>query len=139
MYETGCLEHYRVCEDESADEVSRTGAAINYKAIDTRSKEPVQLQLIPVATVEPTKLQQLKERAETAEKLDHVNIAKTFAVGVEHDYLALVSEHLEGETTDSWVVENGPIAADPALRAALHAGRASGAAPLLNLTYRTLP
>src|SRR5260370_3652723 len=138
MEQTTFFEHYRVCEDESADEVSRTGAAINYKAIDTRSKEPVQLQLIPVATVEPTKLQQLKERAETAEKLDHVNIAKTFAVGVEHDYLALVSEHLEGETTDSWVVENGPMAADAALRAGLQVVRAIGAAACFNLTHRAI-
>src|SRR5713101_1685750 len=138
MEQTTFFEHYRVCEDESAHEVSRTGAAINYKAIDTRSKEPVQLQLIPVATVEPTKLQQLKERAETAEKLDHVNIAKTFAVGVEHDYLALVSEHLEGETTDSWIVAHGPMPADAALRVGLQVVRAIGAAAFFNLTHRAI-
>ena len=138
MEQTTFFEHYRVCEDESAHEVSRTGAAINYKAIDTRSKEPVQLQLIPAATVEPTKLQQLKERAETAEKLDHVNIAKTFAVGVEHDYLALVSEHLEGETTDSWIVAHGPMPADAALRVGLQVVRAIGAAAFFNLTHRAI-
>src|SRR6266853_1252792 len=138
MEQTTFFEHYRVCEDESAHEVSRTGAAINYKAIDTRSKEPVQLQLIPVATVEPTKLQQLKERAETAEKLDHVNIAKTFAVGVEHDYLALVSEHLEGETADSWIVAHGPMPADAALRVGLQVVRAIGAAAFFNLTHRAI-
>ena len=32
-----------------------------------------------------------KERAETAEKLDHVNIAKTLAVGVSYDYFVIVS------------------------------------------------
>src|SRR5438067_9422960 len=140
MEDTTFFKHYRVCtsEDDSADEVSRTGAAINYKAIDTRSKEPVQLQLIPVTTVEPTKLQQLKERAETAEKLDHVNIAKTFAVGVEHDYLALVSEHFEGETADSWIVEHGPMAADAALRVGLQVVRAIGAAAFFNLTHRAI-
>src|SRR5438067_12039832 len=140
MEDTTFFKHYRVCtsEDDSADEVSRTGAAINYKAIDTRSKEPVQLQLIPVTTVEPTKLQQLKERAETAEKLDHVNIAKTFAVGVEHDYLALVSEHFEGETADSWIVDNGPMAADAALRVGLQVVRAIGAAAFFNLTHRAI-
>src|SRR6266446_2035972 len=138
MEQTTFFEHYRVCEDESGHEVSRTGAAINYKAIDTRSKEPVQLQLIPVATVEPTKLEQLKERAETAEKLDHVNIAKTLAVGVEHDYLALVSEHLEGETTDSWIVAHGPMPADAALRVGLQVVRAIGAAAFFNLTHRAI-
>src|SRR5947209_924469 len=140
MEHTTFFEHYRVCtgEDESAQEVSRTGAAINYKAIDTRSHEPVQLQLIPVATIEPTKLQQLKERAETAEKLDHVNIAKTFAVGVEHDYLALVSEHFEGETADSWVIANGPMPADAAVRVGLQVVRAIGAAAFFNLTHRAI-
>ncbi len=140
MEHTTFFEHYRVStgEDESAQEVSRTGAAINYKAIDTRSNEPVQLQLIPVTTIEPTKLQQLKERAETAEKLDHVNIAKTFAVGVEHDYLALVSEHLEGETADSWIVANGPMPADAALRVGLQVVRAIGAAAFFNLTHRAI-
>src|SRR5438132_2804509 len=140
MEDTTFFKHYRVCtsEDDSADEVSRTGAAINYKAIDTRSKEPVQLQLIPVTTVEPTKLQQLKERAETAEKLDHVNIAKTLAVGVEHDYLALVSEHFEGETADSWIVAHGPMPADAALRVGLQVVRAIGAAAFFNLTHRAI-
>ena len=140
MEHTTFFEHYRVPTgaDESPHEVSRTGAAINYKAIDTRSHEPVQLQLIPVATIEPTKLQQLKERAETAEKLDHVNIAKTLAVGVEHDYLALVSEHFEGETADSWIVANGPMPADAALRVGLQVVRAIGAAAYFNLTHRAI-
>src|SRR2546423_557622 len=89
------LEHYRIYSNEAGREVSRTGAAINYKAIDTRSNEPVLLQLLPVALIEPDKLQQLRERAETAKKLDHVNVAKTRAVGVEHDYFVVVSEFLE--------------------------------------------
>ena len=114
MEPTTFFEHYCICTSEAGREVSRTGAAINYKAIDTRSGDPVRLQLIPLATIEPEKLAQLIERAETAEKLDHVNIAKTFAVGVEHDYFALVSEHFAGETVDSWIVENGPMAADAA-------------------------
>src|SRR5256885_767894 len=138
MEHTTFFEHYRICEDDSAQGVSRTGAAINYKAIDTRSHEPVRLQLIPLATIEPEKLQQLKERAETAEKLDHINIAKTFAVGVEHDYLALVWEHFEGETADSWIVENGPMAADAALRVGLQVVRAIGAAAFFNLTHRAI-
>ena len=138
MEEKTFFDHYRICEDDAAHEVSRTGAAINYKAIDTRSHEPVRLQLIPLATIEPEKLQQLKERAETAEKLDHVNIAKTFAVGVEHDYLALVSEHFEGETADSWIVEHGPMAADAALRVGLQVVRAIGAAAFFNLTHRAI-
>src|SRR5437762_6355319 len=140
MEHTTFFEHYRVCtsDDESAQEVSRTGAAINYKAIDTRSHDPVCLQLIPLAAIDPEKLAQLKERAEIAEKLDHVSIAKTFAVGVDHDYFGIVSEHIEGETADSWIVENGPMPADAALRVGLQAVRALGAAAYFNLTHRAI-
>src|ERR1700736_1354838 len=140
MEHTTFFEHYRVntSDDESAQEVSRTGAAINYKAIDTRTNEPVQLQLIPVATIEPSKLQQLKERAETAKKLDHVNIAKTLEVGVENHCPALVSEYLEGERADSWIVGNGPMPADAALRVGLEVVRAIGAAAFFNLTHRAI-
>ncbi|HZR79243.1 MAG TPA: protein kinase [Chthoniobacterales bacterium] len=132
------LEHYRICRGEAGHEVSRSGAAINYKAIDLRTRDRVRLQLIPLATIEPEKLAQLKERAETAEKLDHVNIAKTFAVGVDHDYFVIVSEHIEGETADSWIVENGPMPADAALRVGLQVVRALGAAAYFNLTHRAI-
>src|SRR6266480_5559117 len=138
MEPTTFFEHYRIGTGEAGREVSRTGAAINYKAIDTRSHEPVRLQLIPLAGIEPEKLAPLKERAETAEKLDHVNIAKTFAVGVDHDYFVVVSEHFEGETADSWIVENGPMAADAALRVGLQVVRALGAAAFFNLTHRAI-
>ena len=138
MEPTTFFEHYRICTGEESREVSRTGAAINYKAIDTRSHDPVRLQLIPKATIEPEKLGQLKERAETAQKLDHVNIAKTIAVGIENDYFAIVSEHFEGETADKWIVENGPMAADAALRAGLQVVRAVGAAAYFNLTHRAI-
>ncbi len=138
MEATTFFQHYRICTGEDGREVSRTGAAINYKAIDTRSHDPVRLQLIPKATIEPEKLAELKERAEITEKLDHVNIAKTFAVGIENDYFAIVSEYSEGETVDSWIAENGPMAADAALRVGLQVVRALGAAAFFNLTHRAI-
>ena len=138
MEPTTFLEHYRICTGEAGREVTRTGAALNYRAIDTRTHEPVRLQLIPKSTIDPEKLAQLKDRAETAQKLDHVNIAKTFAVGVDNDYFVVVSEYFEGETADSWVVENGPMAADAALRAGLQIVRALGAAAFFNLTHRAI-
>src|SRR4029077_16326313 len=138
MEPTTFLEHYRICTGEEGREVSRTGAAINYKGIDTRTHEPVRLRLIPLATIEPEKREQLKQRAETAQKLDHVNIARTLAVGIDHDYFVLVSEHFEGETADSWIVENGPMAVDAALRVGLQVVRALGVAAYFNLTHRAV-
>jgi len=94
--------------------------------------------LIPLAALEPEKVAQLKERAEIAEKLDHVNIAKTLAVGVSYDYFVIVSEYFEGESADSWIVENGPMPADAALRVGLQIVRAIGAAAFFNLTHRAI-
>jgi serine/threonine protein kinase len=138
MEQTTFFEHYRICEDDAAREVSRTGAAINYKAIDTRSHAPVLLQLIPVALVDSDKLAQLKERAETAQKLDHVNIAKTLEAGVQHEYFAVVTEYSSGEMADEWIAANGPMAADSAVRAGLQIVRALGAAAFFNLSHRAL-
>ena len=132
------FEHYRICKSQDGLPVSRTGAAINYKAIDTRSNEPVALQLIPIATVDQTKREQFEERARTAQKLDHVNIAKIFAVGVEHEYFGLVSEYLEGETVDAWIVAHGPMPADAVLRVGLQAVRAIAAAAFFGLAHRAI-
>src|SRR5712691_6297212 len=138
MEQTTFFEHYRVCDNQDGSPVSRSGAAINYKAIDTRSHEPVMLQLIPVATVDQTKREQFEQRARTAQKLDHVNIAKIFAVGVEHEYFGLVSEYLEGETVDAWIVAHGPMPADAVLRVGLQAVRAIAAAAFFGLTHRAI-
>ena len=138
MEHTTFFEHYRICDNQDGSPVSRSGAAINYKAVDTRSHEPVLLQLIPVATVDQTEREQFEERAQTAQKLDHVNIAKVLAVGVEHEHFGLVSEYLEGETADSWIVAHGPMPADAVLRVGLQVVRAIAAATFFSLTHRAI-
>jgi len=140
MESTTFLEHYRIRTDadESSHEVSRTGAAINYKGIDIRSNEPVTLQLVPLASVDPAALEQFQERACLAQKLDHVNIARLFTVGVEDEYIALVSEQLEGETADSWIVAHGPMATDAVLRIGIQVVRALAAAAVYSLTHRAI-
>jgi len=134
------LEHYRICTDadDSPHEVSRTGAAINYKATDVRSSEPVALQLVPLASVDPAALDEFKERARSAQKLDHLNIARLLAVGVQDEYIVLVSEYVEGETADSWVVGLGPMAVDAVFRVGIQVVRALAAAAFYSLTHRAI-
>ncbi len=134
------LENYRICTngDDSPHEVSRTGAAINYKAIDARSNEPVVLQLVPLASVDSAGLEQFKERALLAQKLDHLNIARLLAVGVQDEYIALVSEQVEGETVDSWIVAHGPMAVDAVFRVGIQVVRALAAAAFYSLTHRAI-
>jgi serine/threonine protein kinase len=137
MERTTFLEHYRICvkHDGAPQELSRAGTVITYKAVDDRFGEPVALKLIPIASVDPAAREQLVEQARAAQKLDHVNIAKIIAVGIEHEYVALVLEYLAGETAESWIMERGPMPADEVLRVGLQVVRALRAAAFHRLAH----
>src|SRR5437879_6025311 len=140
MAETIYFGRYRVCTDDQGapEEVSRSGAAVNYKAVDLRSGELVMLQLIPLAAIDPSTREQFEQRARTVEKLDHINIAKLYETGVEHDRFVMASEYLAGDTADSWVITHGPMAPDAVFRVALQVIRAIAAAAFHGLTHRAI-
>jgi len=140
MKQTIFLNHYRICTvaDGSPKQVSRSGAAINCKATDTRSGEPVELQLVPLAVIDPAKREQFEERALAVQKLNHPNIAQVFAVGADKEYFVFVSEFLEGETADAWLIEHGPMSPDAVLRVAIQAVRAMASAAFQGLTHRAI-
>jgi len=120
MERTIFLQHYRIClrSDGTPRELSRDGAAITYEAVDERSREPVDLKLIPLENIDPDVPGQLEEQARAAQNLRHVNIAKVFDFGREGGDLVCISEHLPGETLAAWVAAHGPMPADAALRVA---------------------
>src|SRR6202790_2003887 len=140
MEQTTFAEHYRICAkgDGSPRELSRTGSAITYKAKDIRSGEPVALKLIPIASMDPAAREQFEEQVRAAQLLDHINIAKVCAFGVEDHHFVFVSEYLEGETADSWIAAHGPMALDAVLRIALHVVSALSAASFHGLTRRAI-
>ena len=137
MERTIFAEHYRLCGkgDGFPRELSRTGGATIYKAKDMRSGEPVTLELIPISSVDPVARERFEEQARAAQLLDHINIAKVCAFGVEDDHFVLVSEYLEGETADSWIAEDGPMGLDAVLRIALQVVSALSAASFHGLTH----
>jgi hypothetical protein len=120
MERTIFLQHYRVClkSDGTPRELSRDGAAITYEAMDERSREPVDLKLIPLENIDPDIPGQLEAQARAAQNLRHVNIAKVFDFGREGGDLVCISEHLPGETLAAWVADHGPMPADAVLRVA---------------------
>jgi len=120
MERTIYLQHYRVClaSDGAPREISRDAAAITYEAVDERSREPVDLKLIPLEGIDPGVREQLEEQARAAQMLRHINIAKVFDFGREGGNFVCVSEHLPGETLAAWVADRGPMPADAALRVA---------------------
>src|SRR5205809_697468 len=120
MERTIYLQHYRVCltSDGAPREINKEGAAITYEAVDERSREPVDLKLIPLESIDPGAREKLEEQARAAQMLRHVNIAKVFDFGREGGNFVCVSEHLPGETLAAWVAAHGPMPADAALRVA---------------------
>lgn len=139
MERTEFFGRYRICQKDDALQVrNRTGPAVNYDALDTRTSEKVVLQLIPRAMVDQIIGEQFEERIQRVAKLDHVNIARVFRIERDDDYLGLVSEHVEGETAESWVVTHGPMPAEAVLRVALQVVRALGAAAYHGLSHRAL-
>jgi serine/threonine protein kinase len=140
MEQTTFAEHYGICAkgDGCPRELSQTGIAITYKAKDIRSGEPVALKLIPIASVDPAAREQFEEQARAAQLLDHINIAKVCAFGVEDHHFVFVSEYLEDETADSWITAHGPMALDAVLRIALQVVSALSAASFHGLTHRAI-
>ncbi len=120
MERTIYLQHYRVClrTDGAPREISRDRAAITYEAVDERTREPVDLTLIPLESIDSGDREKLDEQARTAQLLRHVNVAKFYDFGREGGDFVCVSEHLPGETLAAWVAAHGPMPADAALRVA---------------------
>src|ERR1043166_2037331 len=120
MERTIYLQHYRVCmgADDAVREISRDGAAITYEAVDERTREPVDLKLIPLESIDANVREKLDEKARAAQMLRHVNVAKVYDFGSEGGDFVCASEHLPGETLAAWVAAHGPMPADAALRVA---------------------
>ncbi len=120
MERTIFLQHYRVrlTSDGTPREISRDGAAITCEAVDERSRDSVDLKLIPLESIDPGVREKLDEQARAAQMLRHVNIAKVYDFGREGGDFVCVSEHLPGETLAAWVAAHGPMPADAALRVA---------------------
>jgi serine/threonine protein kinase len=120
MERTTFLQHYRIClrSDGTPREFSRDGAAITYEAVDERSREPVDLKLIPLENIDPDIPGQFEAQARAAQNLRHVNVARVIDFGREGGDLVCISEHLPGETLAAWVAAHGPMPADAALRVA---------------------
>ncbi|MGH8102623.1 MAG: serine/threonine protein kinase, partial [Chthoniobacterales bacterium] len=140
MKQTIFFDRYCICTaaNGTPDEVSRSGAAINYKAIDTQSGENVELQLIPLAVIDEAKRKQFEERARVVQKLNHINIAHVFAVGIESGYLGLVSESLRGETADAWLVARGRLSPEAVVRIGIQVLRALAAGAFYGLSHRAI-
>ena len=140
MGPTTFSKHYCVCiqQDGTPREITRLGSVVTYKAIDYRSGQLVALQVIPLTSVDQAARAQFEEQAHAAQKLDHINIAKVFDVRVEDEHIVFVTEYLQGETADAWIVSHGPMAPDAVVRIGLQVVSALAAAMFEGLTHRSI-
>ncbi len=131
---------YRICRDPQGnpEEAGRAGAAITYRSVDENSNQPVVLQLVPLAAIDQIRRDEFEKRAKALCELDHVNVARVLAAGVEHDYVVFVAEYLRGETADAWLVAHGTMAVDAVLRVGIQVVRAIAAAAFHGLTHRAI-
>src|ERR1700746_1296407 len=137
MERTIYLQHYRIClrTDGAPREISRDGAAITYEAVNERTREPVDLKLIPLESIDSDVREKLDDQGRGAQMLRHVNVAKVYDFGREGGDFVCVSEHLPGETLAAWVAAHGPMPADAALRGAGQSGSVVSSAPFHRLPY----
>jgi serine/threonine protein kinase len=133
-------ENYSVClnDDGSPREIERNGPVVTYKAIGYETGRMIAMQLIPLANIDEVERVRFEESARAAQKLDHINLARVFDVGIKHDHLVFVSEYLEGETAESWIRAHGPMPADAVLRIGLQVMNALTAAATQTLTHRSI-
>lgn len=134
------FDRYRICvgEDNAPREISRDGLSVTYRTVDLRSGETVALQLIPAASLSDEAREKFIEQTRAAEKIEHRNVARIFAAGVQQDEIAVVSELVSGETADAWVVGRGPLPADAVLRIGMQVVDALSAAAFHGLSHRAL-
>jgi serine/threonine protein kinase len=137
MERTFFLEHYRVCvqADGLPIEINRVGPVTVYKATDLRCGAPVALALLPKTSVDPQTRKEFEAKAQASLLLDHINIVKMAAFGLEDDQFVFVWEYPHGETVASWIAAHGPLPADAVLRVALQVMSALSAASFHGLTH----
>src|SRR3954451_3439214 len=114
MERTTFLKNYRIRLQYDGTPYQPVGAGptTSYEAVDERTGEPVSVTLIPAASIEPTEREKFGEHISSAQKLQHVNIARVRDFGREGEDYVYISERLSGETLASCVRNHGPMPAD---------------------------
>ena len=108
--------------------IRRSDNEATFQADDETTGEKVALQVVSVTALSPEVRERLKTEAETAGKLNHLNIPKLRDFGFEDDQLVYVTEYLDGTTAENWIAAQGPMPASVVLRIGSQVVSALGAA-----------
>ena len=134
------LGRYQVTIDERGEpmEIDRGASSVTLKAEDTRSAEPVVVEVVRPGPLQHLPLAELEADARAAQQLEHINIARLRDFGMEDGDIVYVREFLEGSTLDLWVVEHGPLPVAAVMRIALQGVNALAAAAFQGVTHRAI-
>jgi serine/threonine protein kinase len=144
---------YRVAADEialaAAEPPSSVSAALVtepvtsaathiYRGVEIDSGRDVSVEVIPAAGFKAPLREQLETEAESAKKINHINIPALYDFGIEDDHLIYVTEYFEGTSAEEWVNVHGPMPTGAVLRIALQVIGAMGAASFHKISHHAI-
>jgi serine/threonine-protein kinase len=147
------LAKYRVAADEialTAAEPSSGGSAALvtepvtsaathiYRGVEIESGQDVSVEVIPAAGFKAPLREQLEAEAESAKKINHINIPALYDFGIEDDHLIYVTQYFDGTSAEEWVNDHGPMPTGAVLRIALQVIGAMGAASFHKISHHAI-
>jgi serine/threonine-protein kinase len=147
------LAKYRVAADEialaAAEPSSSVSAALVtepvtsaathiYRGVEIDSGRDVSVEVIPAAGFKAPLREQLEAEAESAKKINHINIPALYDFGIEDDHVIYVTEYFDGTSAEEWVNEHGPMPTGAVLRIALQVIGAMGAASFHKISHHAI-
>jgi eukaryotic-like serine/threonine-protein kinase len=147
------LAKYRVAADEIALAAAEPSTAVSaalltepvtsasthvYRGVEIDSGRDVSVEVIPAAGFKAPLREQLETEAESAKKINHINIPALYDFGIEDDHLIYVTEYFDGTSAEEWVNEHGPMPTGAVLRIALQVIGAMGAASFHKISHHAI-
>jgi hypothetical protein len=147
------LAKYRVAADEIAlaaaepssgvsaalvTEPATSAATHIYRGVEIESGQDVSVEVIPAAGFKAPLREQLEAEAESAKKINHINIPALYDFGIEDDHLIYVTQYFDGTSAEEWVNDHGPMPTGAVLRIALQVIGAMGAASFHKISHHAI-
>lgn len=119
--------------------LGRGGMGMVYEAEDLQLRRTAAIKVLSPALAQSAEnLERLKQEAQVAARLDHPNIVRIFAFGIENDFPYIAMERLRGRDLGQTLLEGGPVEPARALRMIREAAEALKYAWEHNLIHRDI-
>ena len=96
------------------------------------------VEVIPALGFKNAVREELEAEANTARKINHINIPALYDFGIEDDQLIYVTEYFDGTSAEEWVNVHGAMPTGAVLRIALQVIGAMGAASFHKISHHAI-